>query len=965
MKRLIPALLLPFFFQTSEVRLTLTEGTSMAASVSPDGKTIVIDLLGVLWVLPAAGGAATRITDDFADARQPVWSPDGRSIAFQSFRDGTWHIWSVQPDGSGLKQLTSGPYDHREPSFSHDGTRLAFSSDRSGNYDIWELDLRTGGSIPRTTNAANDFGPAWSPDDREIAFVTEGGISAVNTQGQQRRLQEVTGAVNAPSWSPDGKQILYTVSANNQSRLFVSGRAITSGEDVFPFRAKWISAMDFIYTADGKIKKRSLVTNTAVNIEFHAAIAFTRPSYQQKRKDFDSAANRPALGIVKPAISPDGKQVAFSALGDIWIMPIGAAARRITNDKYFDIDVAWAPDGRTLSYSSDRAGTMDIWTRDLQTGEERRVTTAPGAELGGSWSPEGTRIAHLDEQGQLFVVNVESGTSQRIRGPLFQPGRPTWSKDGRTIAMGALRPYSTRYREGTSQILAVSLVDNTDRYLAPVPHESIGTRENDGPVWSPDGRQLAFVVDGTLWAMPVNSVGNAAGPPRQLTKEMVDSPSWTGDSRQLLYMSNDRLRLVAADGGTSRDVPLNLTWAPKQPAGRLVIHASRLFDGKNATLRNNVDVVIEGNRIRSVNDHRAELHNGKIIDAGNTTVMPGLIEMHTHLNEAYGERLGRILLAYGITSVRNPAAAPYMAAEAREAIESGVRIGPRVFATGYTFDGNRIYYSGSLGIDSEAQLNLQMERARRLNFDLVKTYVRLPDRLQKLVIDAAHRNGMPVTSHELYPAVAFGADGVEHIAGTSRRGYSPKVTSTGHSYSDVIDLLTRAKMTITPTIAISGGFIYTALKDPTLLEDERFTRLFPVSVVESTKNNVSSARGADMNARAAALRPRLDTVLRVVRGGGRVIAGTDAPIFPFGLSLHSEIEQYVEAGLTPFEALRTATTWAADALGSGMDLGSIESGKLADLVFVNGNPLEDIRNARRVVRVMKNGEIYELSDLLR
>ena len=111
-------------------------------------------------------------------------------------------------------------------------------------------------------------------------------------------------------------------------------------------------------------------------------------------------------------------------------------------------------------------------------------------------------------------------------------------------------------------------------------------------------------------------------------------------------------------------------------------------------------------------------------------------------------------------------------------------------------------------------------------YDLIKTYVRLPDILQKRIIEFAHQNGMPVTSHELYPAVAFGADGVEHIRGTSRRGYSPKVTGLNYSYRDVIDLLAASKMTITPTINIqSGAFALTASRTPEIVDDARFTNL--------------------------------------------------------------------------------------------------------------------------------------------
>ena len=226
--------------------------------------------------------------------------------------------------------------------------------------------------------------------------------------------------------------------------------------------------------------------------------------------------------------------------------------------------------------------------------------------------------------------------------------------------------------------------------------------------------------------------------------------------------------------------------------------------------------------------------------------------------------------------------------------------------------------------------------------------------------------GMPVTSHELYPAVAFGADGVEHIRGTSRRGYSPKISGLSRSYRDVIDLLTASKMTLTPTIGIQGGFRLHTLKDPSWIDDPRIQKLYPPSVPQRWRDQTRTpASAATIEAAARLVTPQERLVYQVVRGGGRITAGTDAPINPYGLSLLMELEHYASGGLTPVEVLRTATTVSAEALGAGADLGSIEPGKLADLVVVDGNPLENIKDLRRVKRVVKDGQVFELDALLR
>jgi Tol biopolymer transport system component/cytosine/adenosine deaminase-related metal-dependent hydrolase len=967
----------------ASVAVPLTEGTNIAAARSPDGRTITIDLQGTLWTLPATGGVATALTPERLDARQPVWAPDGQSIAFQGYRDGTWNIWTVAPDGSGLTARTWGPFDDREPHWSPDGTRLAFSSDRTGHYDVWTLTLETGALERITTDPANDFAPAFSPDGREIAYASDReaapGIYVMRDRGE-RLAAGTPDRANNPSWHPDGRHLLYTAFSmegagplamprgTNPSRLVVGGRDVTEGEDVFPFRAQWLSPTEILYTADGRIRRRILTSDLApagppIEIPFTATVTLERRPYEQRRRVFPRPGPQPTLGIMRPAIAPDGRTVAFAALGDLWTMEMGRQPRRLTSDAFVETEPTWSPDGRQLAYLSDRAGSMDIWVRDVSTGAERRATELPGAETSPAWSPDGWRLAFVSD-GEVFIVDLKSGDGEKVHDRLFSPGRPSWAPDGRALVLSVLRPYSSRFREGTNQVLRIDLDTRTDRHLTPVAHRSAGSRDDDGPVWSPDGTYMALVMDGILTVLPVDREGQPTGPPRRLSTELATSPSWTGDSRRLLYQTDQGLRLVSLDDGSTSEVAVELQWTPKVTSGRIVVHAGALFDGTTPTLRRNVDIVVEGNRITAVEPHGDAHHTGTVVDAGSSTVMPGLIEMHTHLSKAFGEVQGRIWLAYGITSIRNPAANPFEALEDEEAVEAGVRLGPRVFTTGGPFDGTRIYYAGGAYTDGGGELALQLARVRRLGFDLVKTYVRLPDLVQRRVIDEAHRAGLPVTSHEIYPAVKYGADGVEHLRGTSRRGYSPKLSQLNRSYGDVIALLAASKMTITPTIGIQGAFTLLTLRDPSWLDDPR-ARLYPAGALENFRKLAEARSRVDLAARAAALAPLGRTVARVVEAGGVAVAGTDSPIIPIALSLQTELEHFVEGGLTPFQALQTATVHAARALGMGGSLGAVAPGHLADLLVVDGNPLADVRTARRIRTVIRDGEVLALEDLLR
>jgi Tol biopolymer transport system component len=595
------------------IEVTVSEGTSMSVAVSPDGRTLAIDMQGSIWTLPSTGGAASRITDLFNDARQPTWSPDGKWITFFGYRDGGYDIWAVTPDGTHQHKLTWGPFDDREPIWSHDGTRIAFSSDRGNplgsDYNIWVLVVATGALRQLTTDPADDYMPSWSPDDEEISFASTRdntqSVWAVNVANRtERKVVTAQGTVDAPSWGPGG-QIVHHIATAGVSRLESNGRPLTGSENAFAFRASWSSPTDFFYVSDGKIRKRAIGGGAATTVPFTATMPVTRVagSYTRRKRDFTSTTPRPALGIIRPVISPDGKHIAFAAIGDIYVMPMGGKPVNVTKDAALDTDPAWSPDGSHLVYSSDKDSEhLQLWIRDMTTGQSRQVTHLTTQPQGATWSPDGTRIAFFNVDGmwrvaQVSVLDVATGTVTKVHDTLAQPGTPTWSPDGRRVALAEVAPYTRRFREGTNQVLTMAsdgsgvsrtrpqaggvgaiTTSDDDQWYAPVPTLSIDSRGGCGPVWSPDGTKMAAIYEGTLAVWPVAATGEPLGPPRRVTSESAHSPSWQGDSRHILYQSLDKLRIVdmrPARCTTCRSILRGRP--PSQPA------ASSSTQGKSST----------------------------------------------------------------------------------------------------------------------------------------------------------------------------------------------------------------------------------------------------------------------------------------------------------------------------------------------------------------------------------------------
>jgi len=981
--------------------IVVSEGTNFAVDLSPGPGTarrLVMDLQGLLWTLPAAGGDAEPLTSVTDDIRLPRFSPDGRQIAFQWFRDGAWGIGVMNADGSERRTLTTGARDDREPAWSANGHEILFASDRAGNYDIWSLDLASGALTQITHDPADDYAPAVSVDGERIAFVSErAGQPAlyISSDGGYPELIATApaGRLHAPRFSPDGRSIAFVEAAQRNAfpgiavnqlvviDLETGAKTVLSSseEDVFYFAPVWADKDTLVYSADGAIHKVAIDSAEYSTVPFHARLTLEKVDFTPRTPLVFSQDEQPVLGIVDPIESADGR-IIFHALGDLWALDQNGALTQLTNDVFVERDPHVSDDGRYVAFISDRNGGMQIFVRDLTTGVDRQITTNSGGPRYPTFDHGGTRLAFQQvgprgtQDFTVRVLDLETGKSTRLRaGPAIWPGRMSWSADDRYITVAALTMTSNRFRDGVNRLVRIN-VDNDEAYANELP---AGMVADAGPVISPDGKHTALIIDGALWRVSTAPDGSFSGEPDRVLDALVDSPSFSRDGKRLTFLSNRGLETLWIDKREVEDrerklLDLDMSWRPAQgprssgltPGHRQIVHAGRLYDGMTGGYRENVDIFIVGAHIIKVAPHREHPSDDVVlVDASDRTVLPGLIDHHVHFEPHKGEWVGRAWLGFGVTTVVEPGGLPYESREIMEAWSSGKRLGPRLVFAGPQLDGARRVFSFASHINSDRRLAWEMARAERLGYGLIKTYTRMPPDRQRKAVIMAHELGLPVTAHAAMRNLAFGGDRVEHLRGTSRMGYSPKQTAMLRTYDDVKQMMVATGATVTPTLVVAGGFFEYALAHPEYAENLQYRSFFPQAYRQGLAGFTKMV-AKQRPLIQAGLANAQDTVRQLHDKGVRIVAGTDTPIFPHGLSLIVELANFVDAGMTSHEVLQTATAQAAIAMGAGDEIGRVADGLLADLIIVNGDPLGNINDLFNVTGVMTNGRFYPLEELL-
>lgn len=978
-----------------------TSATNGCATLDPAGDRIVAEMQNVLWSIPRKGGTAVPLTAPGLEPTRPVFSPDGKRLAVCAYRGGGFHIWTLRPDGSGLRQLTDGPWDDRGPAWSPDGTRIAFASERGGDpvagspYRVWVVEVATG-RLTRLTGLPGqdgpfqdgpweDFDPTWSPDGRRVLFVrgrpgTEPGPAGavLDSRTIASVVADGTGAVSVvhtesaaaqvmvPALSPRGRlaHLRTTPSPAASCTLVVDGEAVAVEGDVAPVPPRWVSDEELLLTVDGRFRIVRPGREGGEEIPFTASLAVARPAYRVKSYDLAPGGVRPVRGIHLPALSPDGTRIAFAALNSLWLYDVSGrgAPRRIAHadPTRYVLGPVWSRDGGSLLYADDRDGLYAVRRHEPASGTE--TVLASGGRVHPALSPDGTRLACLDLAGRLVVRELASGAERVLAAPLGGgglPGRPSWSPDGRYLAFCDRNRLNQRFREGYNLIRVVDTADGASRLYAPGPNASLSDRYDSGPVWSPDGRWMALICESALWLLPVRPDGSPDGAARQLTDEAADHPSWSGDSRTLLYLSAGRLRLIGVAGGPARTVRIPLDHRRPEPADT-VVHAGRLWDGTGEGVREDVDVVVRGGRIAAVEPHRAGRPAARRVDASARTVLPGLFDAHTHpWQSTYGGRQGALYLAYGVTTAISLGGFAYEQARIREAVAAGELAGPRLLTTGELLDGSRVAYSMGRAHRTPAGLRRSLARGAALDWDFVKTYVRAPGWVMEEAARFAHeRLGVRAGSHLCTPGTQTGQDLTTHLQATQRLEFGHATTASGHAYEDVTALYTRTgfEMIATPfpALPLVGA-------DPAVASDPRVTTLMPpwdTAVVRQYAASAPTPAQLDTLDRETAVYRRL------LSAGGLVALGTDSPLVPVGLHLHLALRALHRAGLSPAEALRTATVLPARLFGLDGDLGTVVPGRLADLTIVDGDPFTDFASLVRTVSVLRGGFPYDQADLV-
>ncbi len=1009
-------------WEFQEHTFSTTEGTWMNLDISPDGKTIAFDLLGDIYTLPIEGGKAAAIATGLAFEIQPRFSPNGKQLSFTSDAGGGDNIWMMELDGSNKKQITKESFRLLNNAvWTVDGdyliARKHFTSGRSlGAGEMWMFH-KTGGSGIQLTKRKNDQQdvnePSVSSDGRYLYYSEDmypGGHFQYNKDpnkeiyvikrydlksGNTEKITGGPGGAARPMVSPDGNLLAFVKRVRTKTVLYIHN--LETGEEypiydqlnkdqqeawaifgVYP-NFDWMpNNKEIVFWSGGKLNKIDIESRTVSNIPFEVdanikiakSLRFENPAFEGETK----------AKIIRHAItSPDEKVMVFHALGYLWKkhLPDGKPVR-ITDGKDFEFEPSFSPDGKRIVYVTWNDKTKGaIRTILLRGAKSKVISKEKGIFRMPSYHPNGKSIVYRKEGGNtdqgfaftktpgVYIQELNSENPQFV----YRHGEfPIFDQSGERIF---LQTGGSHFGNLTKSLKSVNVAGEDVQV-------HIKSKYANRLVPSPDNNWVAFIHLHKVYIAALPKTGNTlnidnkstAIPIAQVARDAGINLHWSKDSKNLHwtlgeeYFTNkitDRFTYLenAIDSIPPMDsvgTKVNLSFTADKPAGRMAFTGARIITMNGSEVIENGTILINGNRIESIGDEHMEIPNGtKSYDMSGKTIMPGLVDVHAHIG-AFRHGLTPqkhwpfyANLAFGVTTAHDPSAHTETVFALSELVKSGELVGPRLFSTGFI-----LYGADS---DSKAVINglddarSAIRRTKAFGALSVKSYNQPRRDQRQQVIQAAREENIFVvpeggsTFYHNMTMIMDGHTGIEHNIPVAP------------VYKDITELWSASNTGYTPTLIVNYGGVnaeYYWYQNTEVWKNEKLMKFYPRSIIDArSRHRTMIPQEEYENGHILVSK----TCKQLSDAGVKVNLGAHGQLQ--GLGAHWELWSLAQGGMSPMEALRSATINGAYYIGMQKDIGSLEKGKLADLIILDKNPLEDIRNSESIRYTMVNGRLYD------